>query len=49
MSGAVDELAEANFLLTTWLIVNSTNAVLIYSPCRHQLPKLGNEFAVVLD
>src|ERR1035437_2976630 len=30
-----------NRLLTTWLIVDSTNAVLILSPCRHRSPKFG--------
>jgi hypothetical protein len=28
-------------LLTTWLIVDSTNAVLIVSPCRYRSPKFG--------
>ena len=30
-----------NRLLTTWLIVDSTNAVLIVSPCRRRSPKFG--------
>src|ERR1700693_2586765 len=30
-----------NRLLTTWLIVDSTNAVLIGSPCRRRSPKFG--------
>ncbi len=30
-----------NLLLTTWLIVDSTKAVLILSPCRQRSPKLG--------
>jgi hypothetical protein len=30
-----------NLLLTTWLMVDSTNAVLIVSPCRHRSPKFG--------
>jgi tetratricopeptide (TPR) repeat protein len=30
-----------NRLLTTWLIVDSTNAVLIISPCRRRSPKFG--------
>ena len=30
-----------NRLLTTWLIVDSTNAVLIVSPCRYRSPKFG--------
>ena len=30
-----------NRLLTTWLMVDSTNAVLIVSPCRLRSPKLG--------
>jgi hypothetical protein len=39
----------ANRLLTSWLIVDSTNAVLILSLCRHRLAKFWNEVAVVLD
>src|ERR1035438_1827486 len=30
-----------NRRLTTWLMVDSTNAVLIVSPCRRRLPKFG--------
>jgi hypothetical protein len=30
-----------NRRLTTWLIVDSTNAVLIVSPCRYRSPKFG--------
>ena len=31
----------SNRLLTTWLIVDSTKAVLLVPPCQYRSPKLG--------
>src|SRR6202162_6356062 len=38
-----------NRLLTTWLIVDSTNAVLMFSPCRRRSPEVRHELAVIAD
>ena len=38
-----------NRLLTTWLMVDSTNAVLIVSTCRYRSPKFGIGFPVIAN